>query len=231
MLIDGCQQLGYHVRVAPNNMIQSAVSEKDRGEGESVVFCFDISLISILHRDFFFFFCGRFSFYLFTNPVGVGDRHGLKQSMVETYLKDAFRTGNVDLLDETEAEEILHKKSQQEEEEGKRSKQKNRSSSSSSRRQQRRRTVSGVLVKGSDGTLHEIFANVVVVSGGSLNSPALLLRTERKSSECDFNESGMLGRNLRLHPVVGIMALAPHVVDIWNGAPMTTVSEEVGEMF
>ena len=58
MLIDGCQQLGYHVRVAPNNMIQSAVSEKDRGEGESVVFmfCFDISLISILHRDFFFSF-------------------------------------------------------------------------------------------------------------------------------------------------------------------------------
>ena len=34
-----------------------------------------------------------------------------------------------------------------------------------------------------------------------------------------------------LETVVGIMALAPHVVDIWNGAPMTTVSEEVGEMF
>ena len=125
--------------------------------------------------------------------------------MLETYLKDAFRTGNVNLLDETEAEEILHKTSQQEDKEGKegkRSKQKSSSSSSSSssRRRRRRRTVSGVLVKGSHGKLYKMFANVVVVSGGSLNSPALLLRTEKKSSECDFNESGMLGRNLRLHP-------------------------------
>ena len=119
--------------------------------------------------------------------------------MLETYLKDAFRTGNVNLLDETEAEEILHQESQQEDKDGKRSKQKS-SSSSSSRRRQRRRTVSGVLVKGSHGKLYKMFANVVVVSGGSLNSPALLLRTEKKSSECDFNESGMLGRNLRLHP-------------------------------
>ncbi len=46
------------------------------------------------------------------------------------------------------------------------------------------------------------------------------------SSECDFNESGSLGRNLRLHPVVGVMAVCDQVVDIWNGAPMTTVSEE-----
>ena len=121
--------------------------------------------------------------------------------MLETYLKDAFRTGNVNLLDETEAEEILHNESQQEDKDGKRSKQKSSSSSSSSRRRQRRRrTVSGVLVKGSHGKLYKMFANVVVVSGGSLNSPALLLRTEKKSSECDFNESGMLGRNLRLHP-------------------------------
>ena len=122
--------------------------------------------------------------------------------MLETYLKDAFRTGNVNLLDETEAEEILHNESQQEDKEGKRSKQKSSSSSSSSssRRRRRRRTVSGVLVKGSHGKLYKMFANVVVVSGGSLNSPALLLRTEKKSSECDFNESGMLGRNLRLHP-------------------------------
>ena len=43
MLINGCQQLGYHVRVAPNNMIQSAVSEKDRGEGKSS-FCLDLCL-------------------------------------------------------------------------------------------------------------------------------------------------------------------------------------------
>ena len=98
--------------------------------------------------------------------------------MLETYLKDAFRTGNVNLLDETEAEEILHNESQQEDKDGKRSKQK--SSSSSRRRRRRRRTVSGVLVKGSHGKLHKMFANVVVVSGGSLNTPALLLRTEKK---------------------------------------------------
>ena len=170
MLIDGCHNMGYHVRVAPNNMVQNAQSEKDRGE------------------------------------VGVGDRHGLKQSMVETYLKDAFQTGNVDLLDQTEAVEILH-------EENNNGLGKNRA-------------VKGVLVSSSLGLENVkeemLFAKVVVVSGGSINSPALLLRTEQTSSFCDFNESGMLGRNLRLHPVVGIMALSDHVVDIWNGAPMTT---------
>ena len=117
-------------------------------------------------------------FSSFKNTVGVGDRHGLKQSMLETYLKDAFRTGNVNLLDETEAEEILHNESQQEDKEGKEGKRSKQKSSSSSRR--RRRTVSGVLVKGSHGKLYKMFANVVVVSGGSLNSPALLLRTEKK---------------------------------------------------
>ena len=45
MLMNGCQQLGYHVRVAPNNMIQSAVSEKDRGEGKiRSSFCLDLCL-------------------------------------------------------------------------------------------------------------------------------------------------------------------------------------------
>ena len=146
--------------------------------------------------------------------VGVGDRHGLKKSMIETYLKDAFKTGNVDLLDQCEVREIVHEKNK-----------------SKSEKQQ----VQGVFCHklGEDGkpSLQSspliIQASVVVVSGGSVNSPALLLRTELRNSLCNLNESGMLGRNLRLHPVVGIMAVAPHVVDIWNGAPMTTVSEEV----
>ena len=147
--------------------------------------------------------------------VGVGDRHGLKKSMIETYLKDAFKTGNVDLLDQCEVREIVHEKNK----------------NGSSEKQQ----VQGVFCHklGEDGKpiLQSspliIQASVVVVSGGSVNSPALLLRTESRNSLCNLNESGMLGRNLRLHPVVGIMAVAPHVVDIWKGAPMTTVSEEV----
>ena len=40
-------------------------------------------------------------FWLYFFILGVGDRHGLKKSMVETYLRDAFNTGMVDLMDET----------------------------------------------------------------------------------------------------------------------------------
>jgi len=126
MLIDGCHALGYHVRVAPNNMLQSSVDEKDKGE------------------------------------VGVGDRHGLKQSMVETYLKDGFNTGNVRLLDGVRVNHVLH-----------------------GRRKQgsggRQRTVRGVSCQFEQGdTVAFDLTNVgtVVVSGGSLNSPAVLMRTE-----------------------------------------------------
>jgi len=137
--------------------------------------------------------------------VGVGDRHGLKKSMIETYLKDAFQTGNVSLLDKCRVNHVLH-----------------------TSKNEQQRIVKGVSCQMvSDESSFDLLASVVVISGGSINSPAILMRTENISSECNFNESGMLGQNLRLHPVVGIMGVVPYVVDIWNGAPMTTVSEEV----
>ena len=159
--------------------------------------------------------------------VGVGDRHGYKQSTLETYLWDAAKTGRVKFLGRCEARHVLHQES-------------SRSSAGGSQRAVRG-VVCNVQVAGSDDaggglggssaratkrlTIH---CPVVVVSCGSINSPALLMRSEQRSGGIKtLNESGMVGKNLRLHPVVGLVGMMPDAVDIWKGAPMTTVSEVV----
>ena len=59
----------------------------------------------------------------------------------------------------------------------------------------------------------------VVVAAGSLNSPCVLLRSGFEGEH--------IGKHLRLHPVTG--AVAQHAgknLDMWVGAPMTTVCRE-----
>ncbi len=59
-----------------------------------------------------------------------------------------------------------------------------------------------------------IAARVVVVAGGSLETPALLLRSGIGGQA--------VGKHLHLHPVVGMLGLYPDKVEPWLGAPQTT---------
>jgi hypothetical protein len=55
----------------------------------------------------------------------------------------------------------------------------------------------------------------VVVSGGSINSPAILLRSGLKGSR--------IGKNLHLHPVTYITGYYAEVINPWEGSIMTAV--------
>ena len=95
---------------------------------------------------------------------------------------------------------------------------------------QRRGAASGFVatVAGAGGRSYTLTveAPVVVVSAGSLNTPALLLRSGLKN--------GNIGKNLRLHPVCAAVGMeggeskrgddGDGSVKIWDGPPMTTVS-------
>jgi choline dehydrogenase-like flavoprotein len=58
-----------------------------------------------------------------------------------------------------------------------------------------------------------------IVAGGSINSPALLMRSGVP------NESGLLGRRTFLHPVPVVAARMPNKVEAYSGAPQTVYSD------
>ena len=192
--------------------------------------------------------------------VGVGDRGGLKQSMLETYLWDAVSSpcGQVKILPRCEVRIVTHARTAAEgapwmfaEDQGDGGNASAVDEGADGRRRQRP-CVTGVravvtLPAANDTTttaVLDVRCPIVVVSCGSINSPALLLRSAQGDTTAaavggladdsagagplaGLNRSGMVGRNLRLHPVTGVMGLMPDAVDMWGGAPMTTVSEAV----
>mmetsp|Transcript_43917 Transcript_43917/g.79414 ORF Transcript_43917/g.79414 Transcript_43917/m.79414 type:complete len:726 (+) Transcript_43917:79-2256(+) len=132
--------------------------------------------------------------------ICAGDRYEIKQSMTVTFLRDAAAARvPAQFADRCKVSEVTHSKG----------------------------VATGVraTIIGSDGQPHQltIRARVVVVACGSINSPALLLRSRLP------NKNGLIGKNLRLHPVsivtAKVPAGAPDVVS-WEGAPMTAVSNE-----
>jgi len=132
--------------------------------------------------------------------IAFGDRYGIKANMPETYLKDAATAPiPAQILDQCRVDRVIQKNG----------------------------SVTGVVadVLGKEGAKHKltVHCSIVVVSCGAIQSPALLMRSHLPG----MNQSGWLGRNLRLHPVVTCSGLLPEdapPVDIWAGAPMTTVS-------
>lgn len=134
------------------------------------------------------------------NFICLGDRYGIKQSMTETYLRDAA-TASVpaQFVDRCLVRRVLH-----------------------------RDGVAGgveaeVVGAGGRPCRLEVRAPTVVVSCGAVGSPALLLRSRLP------NRNGRIGKNLRLHPVsfvVGRVAAGAPDVAMWEGAPMTAVSTE-----
>ncbi|KAI5480800.1 long chain fatty alcohol oxidase [Pseudohyphozyma bogoriensis] len=80
-----------------------------------------------------------------------------------------------------------------------------------------RRRCIGALVKSSTGALGIVLAKeAVVVSGGSLNSPAILIKSGLKGHR--------IGKNLRLHPVSAVTGYYDEVIKPWEGSIMTAVS-------
>lgn len=62
-------------------------------------------------------------------------------------------------------------------------------------------------------------AKVFVCSGGAINSPALLLRSE-------INPNVLVGRHTLLHPVVAMPAIYEQPIEGWSGAPQSIASHQ-----
>jgi choline dehydrogenase-like flavoprotein len=70
----------------------------------------------------------------------------------------------------------------------------------------------------------ELRARAIVLAGGAIGTPELLLRSGVRS------ESGMIGRNLRIHPAVWIGGLFGEQVRGWDGVMQSYYVDEWHEM-
>ena len=120
-------------------------------------------------------------------PCSFGCPYRAKQSSAETYLADARRAG-ARLMCRARAEtvEIEHG---------------------------RVRGVRAIWTGGGAPRTLEIRTPTVVVAGGAVESPALLLRSGLKEP---------VGRGLHLHPTSAVLGEHPHPIRMWEG-PMQTV--------
>ncbi len=84
---------------------------------------------------------------------------------------------------------------------------------------------------GSTGKRLTIKAKRFVLSGGAINTPALLLRS-------GITLGGLVGERTFIHPVIGSSAVYDEIIDPWRGAPQSAAShhfadrgEKVGVFF
>ena len=122
----------------------------------------------------------------------LGDAHGIKQGTLNTYLRTAAAHG-ARLLPDTRAERV---------------------------------TVVGGRATGAEA-VHTtangrpvritVRAQRVVVAGGAIQTPALLLRSGLRHPH--------LGRHLHLHPTVAVAAHYPHPMHSWHGPSMSVVND------
>ncbi|CEH15334.1 related to long chain fatty alcohol oxidase [Ceraceosorus bombacis] len=118
---------------------------------------------------------------------------GHKQGGVVTWLRDAAETGNAAFMIKTEVERILFDPKD-------------------------KRTAIGALAT-CEGRKVTIKANKhVIVSGGSISTPAVLLR----SPELKFNKQ--IGKNLHLHPTTVVTGWYDFPIKPWEGSLLTMVS-------
>ncbi|HKN66665.1 MAG TPA: GMC family oxidoreductase [Gemmatimonadaceae bacterium] len=126
-----------------------------------------------------------------------GCRHGGKQSTAVTYLADAQRTGNVTIVSNCRVTRVLHERGR----------------------------VNGVRAVARDahssmGTEFKVVVRspIVVAAAGSIETPALLLRSGVRHPA--------LGRNLYLHPTSAVAGVYPDTIRTWEGPPQTVMSDE-----
>jgi len=122
----------------------------------------------------------------------LGDRQSDKQSGLVTFLQDAYQ-GGTKLIADCYVEKVLT--------EGGKAK-----------------GIQGVYQKNGKQYALKIKANRVVVSAGSLHSPAILIRSGLRHAE--------IGRNLYLHPVGLASALYDKPMEAWYGPMMAAVCND-----
>ncbi|MFC6222801.1 FAD-dependent oxidoreductase [Hymenobacter artigasi] len=124
--------------------------------------------------------------------TSLGDAHGIKQGTLNTYLLTAFEHG-ARILADTKVDRVTIS--------------------------QGRATGAVAVHTTADG--RQIPINVkarrVVVAGGAIQTPALLLRSGLKHPH--------LGRHLHLHPTVVVGARYPHAMNSWHGPSMSVVND------
>lgn len=132
---------------------------------------------------------------------GLGCRLGAKRSTPRTFLRDAV-TSAAELIARCHARRVLVKNG---------------------------RAV-GIDAVVRDGTIADgtswhrvnIRAPLVVLSGGSIGTPALLLRSNVGGPQA--------GRGLHIHPVPGVAAIYPEPIRIWSGVPQSVMSDAFAEI-
>jgi choline dehydrogenase-like flavoprotein len=129
---------------------------------------------------------------------GFGCPHGRKQSTMLTYLQDAHDRG-ARVLVRCNVERVLIERGKATGVEG---------WAPDSATGERRRVV--------------VRAPVVIVAGGSVESPALLLRSGLDNPN--------IGRHLRLHPVTASGALYPDPVETWTGSLQTVYTDHFAHL-
>ena len=119
---------------------------------------------------------------------GYGCRRGAKQSTMRTYLPDAIAAGGV-LVPECHVDRITTAAG----------------------------AVTGVEATFVDGRKIAVHGPVVVLAGGAIGTPALLLRSGLGGHE--------VGRSLHLHPVPPVPAVYDEPIRLWSGPPQTVMSD------
>jgi choline dehydrogenase-like flavoprotein len=84
-------------------------------------------------------------------------------------------------------------------------------------------TATGVVARCRGGGKLVIKAKMVAVAGGTLMTPLIL------GGSGLANSSGMLGRNLSIHPAAKVMALMEEPVEMWQGIPQSYAIEHFAE--
>ncbi|MFI5953832.1 GMC family oxidoreductase [Cryptosporangium sp. NPDC051539] len=77
--------------------------------------------------------------------------------------------------------------------------------------------ANGAIWIDADGIEHRIEANAVVLAGNGIGTPRLLLMSDDRHSEGLANSSGLVGKNLMLHPVATAIGLYEEEIEAWNG--------------
>ncbi|MGE0790904.1 MAG: FAD-dependent oxidoreductase [Sandaracinaceae bacterium] len=81
----------------------------------------------------------------------------------------------------------------------------------------------GVIAKAAGGATLTVRAKLTVLAGGALMTPMLLLE------QGIANRSGMVGRNLSVHPAVPILARFDRPIDMQRGVPQGWAIEELAD--
>ena len=119
---------------------------------------------------------------------GYGCRRGAKQSTMRTYLADALATG-AELVARCHADRIAVAHG----------------------------AAAGVEATCADGSRITVRAPLVVLAGGAIGTPALLLRSGLGGPQ--------VGRSLHLHPVPAVLGLYERPIRTWSGVPQSVVSD------